>query len=109
MLALLERNAREVGISHNLCEDRVREDCQELVGIERHRSITSNMSLSGQDGLFVEIFLEKNRAGSAGRRSRKRESGLQVPGSLLVWGGEVSGAGQVGCLLTTDKLRCFHW
>ena len=39
MLALLERNAREVGFSHNLGEDRVREDRQELVGIERHWSI----------------------------------------------------------------------
>ena len=42
-------------------------------------------------------------------RSRKRKSGLQVPGSLLGQGGAVSGSGRVGCLLTTDKLRCFHW
>ena len=39
----------------------------------------------------------------------KRESGLQVLGSLLGRGGAVSGAGPVGCLLTTDKLRFFHW
>ena len=40
------------------------------------------------------------------RRPQKRNSGLQVPGSLLGQGGAGSGAGQVGCLLTTDKLRC---
>ena len=42
MLAQLERNAREVGLSDNLGEDRVREDRQELVGIERHQSISSD-------------------------------------------------------------------
>ena len=31
-----ERNAREVGLSDNLGEDRVQEDHQELVVIERH-------------------------------------------------------------------------
>ena len=43
MLALLERNAREVGFSDNLGEDQVREDRQDLVGIERHRSILSDI------------------------------------------------------------------
>ena len=66
------------------------------------------MYLLGRGGLFVERYLEKNRSGSAGRRSRKGESGLQVPGSLMGRGGAVSGAGRVGCLLTTDKIRCFH-
>ena len=42
MLTPLERNAREVGFSDNLGEDWVREDRQELVGIERHWSILSN-------------------------------------------------------------------
>ena len=43
MLALLERNAREVGFSKNLGEDRVQEDRQELAGIEGNRSNLSNM------------------------------------------------------------------
>ena len=38
MIALLDRNASEVGFSDNLGEDRVREDRQDLVGIERHHS-----------------------------------------------------------------------
>ena len=42
MLALSELNACEVGFSNNLGEDRVREDRQELVGIERHWSNLSN-------------------------------------------------------------------
>ena len=42
MLALLERNAREVGFADNLGDDRVWEDRQELVGIERHRSNLSD-------------------------------------------------------------------
>ena len=33
MIALLERNNLEVGLAHNLGEDRVREDSQELVGV----------------------------------------------------------------------------
>ena len=33
MLTLLERNTLEVGLAHNLGEDRLREDPQELVGI----------------------------------------------------------------------------
>ena len=59
----------------------------------------------------MERFIEEKETGQVRRvgRSRKRESRLQVPGSLLGRGGAVSGAGQVGCLLTTDKLRCFHW
>ena len=36
MLALLERNAREVGLTYDLREHRVREHRQELVGVERH-------------------------------------------------------------------------
>ena len=83
MLALLECDTRKVGLVHNLGEDQVREDRQDLVGIEPHQSIASDLSLSGRGGLFRERYLEENRAGSAGRRSRKRESGLQVPGSLL--------------------------
>ena len=67
MIALLERNSREVGLSHNLGEDRVQEDRQELFGIEQHRLIASNMCLSGWGGLFVERFIDKNKAGSAGR------------------------------------------
>ena len=51
---------------------------------------------------------QEDRAGTAGRRSRKRKYGLQLPGSLLGRGGAGSGAGRVGCLLTTDKLRCLH-
>ena len=111
MLALLECNAREVGLSHNLGEDQVWEDRQELVGIERHRSIASDRYLSGQGGLFVERFLEEKKIGQVRRvgRLRKRESGLQVPGSLLGQGREVRLAGRVGCLLTTDNLRCFRW
>ena len=42
MLALLERNAREVGFAKNLGEYRVRENRQELVGIERHCSNVSD-------------------------------------------------------------------
>ena len=59
----------------------------------------------------MERFLEEKETGQVQGvgQSRKRESGLQVPGSLLGRGGAVSGAGRVGCLLTTDKLRCFHW
>ena len=52
MLALLERNTHEVGLAHNLGEDRVREDLQELVRIERHRLIACDMFLSGQGGSF---------------------------------------------------------
>ena len=59
MLALLERNDREVWITHNLGEDWVQEYRQELVGIERHWSIASDMSLLGRGGLFVGICLEK--------------------------------------------------
>ena len=109
MLALLEHNAREVGLAHNIGEDRVWEDRQELVGIERHRLIASNMSLLGRGGSFVVRYVEKNRADLVGRRSQKRYYGMPVPGSLLRLGRAVSGAGQVGCLLTTDKLKCFHW
>ena len=76
MIAILDRNAREVGLSHNLGEDRVREDRQELVGIDRHRSIASDMSLLGRGGLFVDRFFDKNRAGSAGRKVA--EEGFQV-------------------------------
>ena len=61
MLALLEPNAREVGLSHNLGEEQVQEDRQELVGIEWRRSIASNRSLSGRGGLFVERFLEEKK------------------------------------------------
>ena len=38
VLALLERNTREVGFADNIGEYRVRETRQELVDIERHRS-----------------------------------------------------------------------
>ena len=38
MIDLLERNAREVGFADNIGEQRVQENRQELVGIERHRS-----------------------------------------------------------------------
>ena len=51
---------------------------------------------------------QEDRADTLGRRSRKRKSGLKVLGSLLSRGGAGSGAGQVGFLLTTDKLRFFH-
>ena len=89
VLALLECNAREVGLSHNLGEDRVREDSKELVGIERHRSIASDMSLLGWGGLFVERFLEKNRAGSTGRTVA--EERVRVAGT-----GVSSGTGRSG-------------
>ena len=55
----------------------------------------------------MEISRE-DRSGTAGRRLQKRKSGMQVPGYLLGRGGAGSGAGPLGCLLTTDKLRCFH-
>ena len=42
MLALLERNAREVGFANNICEHRVQEHFQELVGVERHRCSVSD-------------------------------------------------------------------
>ena len=42
VLALLERNAREVGLSDNLGEYQVREYRHELSGVERHRSNLSN-------------------------------------------------------------------
>ena len=61
MLAILERNAREVGLSQNLCKDRVRDDRKELFGIEWHRSTASDIYLSGWGGLFVERFLEENK------------------------------------------------
>ena len=111
MLALLERNAREVGLSKNLDEDRVREGRQELVGIERHWSISSDRLYWVGAACSWRDFSRENKTGQVWLvgRSRKRESGLQVPGSLLGLGGAVSGAGRVGCLLTTDKLRCFHW
>ena len=66
MLVLLERNAREVGLSHNLGEYRVQEGRQELVGIELRRSIASDRSLSGRGGLFVERFLEEKKQGRFG-------------------------------------------
>ena len=97
MLALLERNARKVGHSHNFGEYQVREYRQELVGIERHRSIASNISLLGRGGLFVEIFLEKNRSGSTGRKvteERVRVAGTGVS-SETGWSGERSWAGGI--------------
>ena len=42
VLALLERNAREVEFAENLGEDRVQENRRELVGIERHCSNLSD-------------------------------------------------------------------
>ena len=89
MIALLEHNARKVGLSHNLGEGRVREDRQELVGIERHQSIASDISLSGRGGLFVERFLKKNRADSAGRTVAEKR--VRVAGT-----GVSSGTGRSG-------------
>ena len=109
MFALLERNAREVGLSHNFGEDWVREDRQELVGIEQHWSIANDMYLSGRGCLFVDRFLEKNRTGSVGTKVTEEKVRVASPGSLMGRGGAVSGAGRVRCLLITDKLRCFHW
>ena len=43
MLALLERNAREVGFTYDLREHRVRKHRQELVGVERHHCGVSDM------------------------------------------------------------------
>ena len=43
MLALLERNAREVGFADDLGEHQVREHRQELVGVERHHCGVRNM------------------------------------------------------------------
>ena len=87
MLALLERNAREVGLSHNVGEERVREDRQELVRIERHRSIASDMSLSGRGGLFAERFTEKkNRAGSACRTFEEERVRVEGTGVSSVTG-----------------------
>ena len=59
----------------------------------------------------MEIFLEEkeNRAGSAGRTVAEDIVRVEGTGVILGRGGAVSGAGRVGCLLTTDKLRCFHW
>ena len=42
VLALLERNAHEVGFADNLGEHRVRENRPDLVGVERHRSSVSD-------------------------------------------------------------------
>ena len=111
MLALLDLNAREVGFSDNIGEDRVMEDRQELVCIERHRSISSDSICRVGEACLWRDLLRKKKTGQVRRlgRSRKREFGLQVPGSLLGRGGAVSGDGRVGCLLMTDKLRCFHW
>ena len=111
MLALLECNAREVGFSDNLGEEWVQEYRQELVGIERHRSISSDGIYRIGVAYLWSDFSRKKKTGQVWRvgRSRKRESRVQVPGSILGQGGAVSGAGRVGCLLTTDKLRFFHW
>ena len=111
MLALLERNARKVGLSKNLGEDPVREDRQELVGIERHWSILSDRLYWVVAACSWRDFSRKKKTGQVRRvgRSRKRESGLQVPRSLMGRGREVSGSGRVGWLLTTDKPRCLHW
>ena len=43
MLALLERNAREVGFANDLGEHQVQEHRQELVGAERHRCSVSDL------------------------------------------------------------------
>ena len=59
----------------------MREDRQELVRIERHRSNASDMYLWGRGGSFVERYKEKNRAGLAGKRSWKerfRVAGTRV-------------------------------
>ena len=42
VIALLERNAHEVGFSDNLGKNWVQEKHQEFVGVERHRSSVSN-------------------------------------------------------------------
>ena len=69
MLALLECNAREVGFYDNLGEEWVQEYRQELVGIERHRSISSDTLYRVGAVCSWRDFLRKkeNRAGSAGR------------------------------------------
>ena len=109
MLALLERDTRGVGLAHNLGEEQ---------GAGRPQRVGWNWAALVDCAQYVFIGLGrlvrieiswKDRAGTAGRRSWNRESGLQVPGSLLGWEGAGSGAGRVGCLLTTDKIRCFHW
>ena len=86
MIVLLEPDTREVGLAHNLGEDRVREDRQELVGIERHRSIARDMYLTGWGGSFGEIYLERTgqvrRVGGYGRES----PGCRYRG--LFWDGE---------------------
>ena len=111
MLDLLERNAHDVGLSKNIGEDRVWEDRQELVGIERHRSILSDKLYRVGAPCSWRDFSRKKKTGQVRQvgRSRKRECGLQVPGFLLGRGEAVSGAGRVGSSLTTDKIRCFHW
>ena len=43
MLTLLERNACKVGFADNLCEHRVQEHRQELVGVEQNRSSVSDL------------------------------------------------------------------
>ena len=66
MLALLEHNARKVGISHNLGEDRVQEDRQDLVGIERHRSIASDRLYRVGAACSWRDFSRKKKQGKFG-------------------------------------------
>ena len=92
MLALLERNVRKVGLSDNLGEDRVRKESPELVNIERHRSILSNRLYRVGSACSWRDFLREKKTGQVRQlgRSRNRDSGLQVPGSLIGQGGAVS-------------------
>ena len=98
MLAMLEHNDCKVGLSHNLGEDRLWEHRQDLAGIELHRSIASDRIFRIGAACSWRDFLRKKKTGQVRQvgRLRKRESGLQVLGSLLGRGGAVRGAGRSG-------------
>ena len=66
MISMLEHNYREVGLSQNLGEDRVREDRQYLAGIERHRSIASDRLFRVGAACSWRDFSSKKKQGMFG-------------------------------------------
>ena len=92
--------------------DPFREASNEYIGADAAFCLAVAVSeLTCWESAVGYIFSRKKKTGQVWRVgwSRKRESGLQVPGSFLGRGGAASGAGRVGFLLTADKLRFFHW
>ena len=77
MLALLERNAREVGFTYDLCEHQVREHRQELVGVERYRCGVSDIleriraACSSGSRFGLGIIRRGRRSVSGGAVSRR--------------------------------------